>query len=118
MRLEARTHSLNVQVAQILEIEDTVGVTHRDTTDLIVGPTDLQRVVHDLTIGINRGAGETWACGTGACAATVVGALTGRTQRELTVHLLGGDLAIEWRGDNHVYMTGGAEEVFQGVVRV
>jgi len=61
-----------------------------------------------------RGAGETWACGTGACAVAVVGALTGKTGREVTVHLLGGDLLINWRDDNHVYMTGEAKEVFEG----
>ncbi|HEX9879083.1 MAG TPA: diaminopimelate epimerase [Candidatus Binatia bacterium] len=65
-----------------------------------------------------RGAGETWACGTGACAVAVVGALTNRTERQLTVRLLGGDLSIHWRPDNRVAMTGGAEEVFQGVVRI
>jgi diaminopimelate epimerase len=61
-----------------------------------------------------RGAGETWACGTGACAVTVAGALTGRTARKIRLHLMGGDLNVEWRDDNHVYMTGGAEEVFSG----
>jgi diaminopimelate epimerase len=61
-----------------------------------------------------RGAGETWACGTGACAVTVAGVLTGRTARKMTLHLMGGDLAVEWRDDNRVYMTGGAEEVFSG----
>jgi diaminopimelate epimerase len=65
-----------------------------------------------------RGAGETWACGTGASAVGVAGVLTGRTERRLTVHLKGGDLLIEWRENNHVYMTGGAEEVFHGSVRV
>lgn len=65
-----------------------------------------------------RGAGETLACGTGACAVAVVGALTGRSERKLAVHLLGGDLQIDWRGDNHVYMTGGAEEVFQGTIQI
>lgn len=65
-----------------------------------------------------RGAGETWACGTGACAVTVVGAVTGRTGRRVKVHLLGGDLLIEWRENNHVYMTGGAEEVFQGTIKI
>ena len=63
-----------------------------------------------------RGAGETWACGTGACAVGVVGALTGKTERKLKVHLLGGDLVVEWRSDNRVYMTGPAEEVFRGIV--
>jgi diaminopimelate epimerase len=63
-----------------------------------------------------RGAGETWACGTGACAVTVAGVLTGRTAKKITLHLMGGDLSVEWRDDNHVYMTGGAEEVFSGTV--
>lgn len=62
-----------------------------------------------------RGAGETMACGTGACAAAVAGVLTGRSKRRVTVHLTAGDLQIEWSSaDNHVYMTGPAEEVFQG----
>ena len=62
-----------------------------------------------------RGAGETQACGTGACAVCVAGALTGRTERSITAHLPGGDLQLEWRdGDNNVYMTGPAVEVFSG----
>ncbi len=65
-----------------------------------------------------RGAGETWACGTGASAVAVAGVLGGKTERKLTVHLKGGDLFIEWRHNNRVYMTGAAEEVFQGRVNV
>ncbi len=62
-----------------------------------------------------RGSGITQACGTGACAACVAGALTGRTERNLLAHLPGGDLQLEWRqGDNNVYMTGPAVEVFSG----
>jgi diaminopimelate epimerase len=61
-----------------------------------------------------RGSGETLACGTGACAATVASVLNGRTDRIVTVHLLGGDLEIEWAADEHVYMTGPAVEVFRG----
>ena len=62
-----------------------------------------------------RGSGETWACGTGASAVCVAGVLSGRTQRQVLVHLLGGDLELEWSAaDNHVYMTGPAEEVFSG----
>jgi diaminopimelate epimerase len=62
-----------------------------------------------------RGSGVTWACGTGACAVTVAGVLTDRTDRKLIVHLPGGDLRIEWRAaDNNVYMTGPATEVFSG----
>ncbi|HTN71574.1 MAG TPA: diaminopimelate epimerase [Methylomirabilota bacterium] len=65
-----------------------------------------------------RGAGETWACGTGACAVGVAGVISGRTERDLTIHLKGGDLFIEWRDNNRVYMTGAAEEVFQGTVKI
>ena len=62
-----------------------------------------------------RGSGETFACGTGACAVCVAGVLTGRTDRKVVIHLLGGDLSIEWNEENnHVYMTGPAVEVFNG----
>ncbi|MSR55582.1 MAG: diaminopimelate epimerase [Gemmataceae bacterium] len=61
-----------------------------------------------------RGSGETLACGTGACAVAVAGILTGRFDRKVTIHLLGGDLEIEWGTDNHVYKTGPAVEVFSG----
>lgn len=61
-----------------------------------------------------RGAGETMACGTGACATAVACVLNGLTERRVTVHLQAGDLLIEWGQDNHVYMTGPAEEVFTG----
>ena len=63
-----------------------------------------------------RGSGETMACGTGACATAVAAALTGRTGDRVTVHLLGGDLEIYRNPDNsHIYMTGGATTVFEGV---
>ena len=62
-----------------------------------------------------RGAGETLACGTGSCAAAVAGVLTGMTPRDVTIKLRGGDLHIRWdEQNNHVYMTGGAEFVFDG----
>ncbi|MDD7540698.1 MAG: diaminopimelate epimerase [Mobiluncus porci] len=65
-----------------------------------------------------RGVGETLACGTGACAAAVAAALTGRGGLDTTLHLRGGDLRVEWRADNHVYMTGPATESFQGVIEI
>jgi len=66
-----------------------------------------------------RGSGETWACGTGACAAAVAAALNGFAGRKTTVSLRGGDLEIEWNEeDGHVYMTGPAREVFQGEIDV
>jgi diaminopimelate epimerase len=61
-----------------------------------------------------RGSGETLACGTGACAVAVAGVLTDRFDRKVTIHLVGGDLEIEWGADNHVYKTGPAVEVFSG----
>lgn len=61
-----------------------------------------------------RGAGETMACGTGACATAVACVLNGHTERRVTVYLKGGTLLIEWAANNHVYMTGPAEEVFTG----
>lgn len=61
-----------------------------------------------------RGAGETLACGTGACAAAVASSLNGYTGREVLVHLAGGDLRIDWTGDNRILMEGPAEQVFTG----
>ena len=62
-----------------------------------------------------RGAGETLACGTGACASVVACVLNNLTERNVNVELLGGKLEIEWnKNDNHVYMTGPAVTVFEG----
>jgi diaminopimelate epimerase len=69
----------------------------------------------DATMRVwERGSGETLACGTGACAVAVAGVLTNRLDRKVTIHLVGGDLEIEWGADNHVYKTGPAVEVFSG----
>ncbi len=63
-----------------------------------------------------RGAGETLACGTGACATLVAAVLTGRADRTATLELAGGRLEVEWSpDDNHVYQTGPAAFVFDGV---
>jgi diaminopimelate epimerase len=62
-----------------------------------------------------RGSGITQACGTGACATAVAACLSGRAGRESDIVMDGGALHIEWReSDNHVYMTGPAEFVFEG----
>lgn len=62
-----------------------------------------------------RGAGETLACGTGACATAVACNLNDLTDRKVNIELLGGTLNIEWNEtDNHVYMTGPAVTVFDG----
>ena len=64
-----------------------------------------------------RGSGETLACGTGACATAVACFLNGLTEREVTVHLLGGDLEIEVTPDT-VFMTGPATTVFEGEAEI
>lgn len=76
----------------------------------VVSPTEINMRVWE------RGSGETMACGTGACATAVAAITTGRTERTVTIHLLGGDLTIFWNpDDNHVYMTGSATTVFTGI---
>ena len=65
-----------------------------------------------------RGAGETLACGTGACASAVACNLNEYTDKKVTVELLGGNLNIEWsEQDNHIYMTGPAITVFEGEIK-
>ena len=64
-----------------------------------------------------RGSGETLACGTGTCASVMACILTGRTDHRVLVHLLGGDLTIEYDADsNHIYMTGPAVTVYEGEI--
>lgn len=66
-----------------------------------------------------RGAGETWACGTGTCASVMACILNGYTDDTVLVHLLGGDLLIEYdRETNHIFMTGPATTVFDGEIEV
>ncbi len=64
---------------------------------------------------IERGSGETLACGTGACASAVAAIYHGLTERNVTVHLPGGDLTVQWKDNLYpVFMIGTAEEVFRG----
>jgi len=65
-----------------------------------------------------RGAGETLACGTGASAVCVAGALNGLTEKKILNHLSGGDLELEWAEDGCLYMTGPAVEVFSGEIEL
>ncbi len=66
-----------------------------------------------------RGTGETLACGTGTCATAVACILNGKTEDEMTITLLGGDLIIRWdREKNVIYMTGPARVVFDGEIDV
>jgi diaminopimelate epimerase len=66
-----------------------------------------------------RGAGETLACGTGACAVLVASVLNNISDRKANIKLIGGELHIEWNEkDNHVYMTGPAVKVFDGDINL
>lgn len=78
----------------------------------------LDRNTMDMRVW-ERGSGETWACGTGTCASVVAAVLNGLTERNVLVHLPGGDLEILWNEkDNHVYMTGAATTVFDGEINL
>lgn len=63
-----------------------------------------------------RGTGETFACGTGSCAVCVASYINGYTDRNVTVKLLGGNLKIDWKQNNHIYMEGPATTVFKGTI--
>ena len=78
----------------------------------------LVRNIHRVSMRVwERGSGETLACGTGACAAAVAGIRNGYLESPVMVDLLGGELMIEWNGDDEpVYMTGPAETVFEGEI--
>ncbi len=79
----------------------------------VISPTEVRMRVWE------RGSGETLACGTGACAVCVAGATLGLTSRNVTLHLLGGDLQVDWQeADNHIILTGPAEYAFCGEVRI
>lgn len=84
--------------------------------------TEFVRVIDRKNVEMRvweRGAGETLACGTGACATAVACILNGYTEDTVTVHLLGGDLLIHWdREANLVYMTGPAAVVFDGEIKL
>ena len=86
--------------------------------------TEFSRVLDDHTVEMRvweRGAGETLACGTGACAVAVASILNGYVVKDqpVTIKLLGGDLEIFWdQQKNTVFMTGPAEVVFDGEIKL
>ena len=84
--------------------------------------TEFIKIVDNNTLAMRvweRGSGETWACGTGACAAVVAAVLNGhcKIDTEVNVILRGGTLKITYKSDGHVLMKGGATEVFSGVLK-
>ncbi len=82
--------------------------------------TEFIRVIDEKTLQMRvweRGSGETFACGTGACAAAVAAVENGfcRRDTEITVHLVGGDLFITYTSNGTVFMRGSAEKVYDGI---
>lgn len=131
-RLQIGSHSYQISCVSMGNPHCVVFVDDPDLIDLtLIGPlfelnpifpnrtnTEFIRVVKRGLIQMRvweRGAGETLACGTGACASLVAAVLSGRADRECEVELKGGSLFVEWSPeDNHVYQTGPAAFVFDG----
>jgi diaminopimelate epimerase len=85
--------------------------------------TEFLQVIDETTLNMRvweRGSGETYACGTGACACVVAAVLNGfcKHDTEITVHLLGGDLKITYQSDGTVMMTGPATHVYDGEIDI
>ncbi len=85
--------------------------------------TEFVEIIDDKTLKMRvweRGSGETFACGTGACATVVAAVLNKhcRADEEITVHLRGGDLKITYKSDGTVMMTGPATHVFDGEIEI
>lgn len=93
-------------------IENNVLFPHRTNVEFvnIIDENNIKMRVWE------RGAGETLACGTGACAAVACAIENGYTKNKVNVHLLGGNLFIEW--DKYIYMIGTATEVFEGEIKI
>ncbi len=92
------------------QVEAHAAFPHRVNAEFVqvISPSEVRVRVWE------RGSGETQACGTGAAAVCVAGVLTGKTERQVAVHLPGGILELEWEEGGHVFMTGPAVEVFSG----
>ncbi len=85
--------------------------------------TEFIRVVNSVTIKMRvweRGSGETWACGTGACAAVVAAVLGGYCKQDtnVTVKLRGGDLTVNYHSDGEVELSGNVKTVYEGTLEI
>ena len=85
--------------------------------------TEFIRVVNKVTLKMRvweRGSGETWACGTGACAAVVAAVLSGYCEKDtnITVKLRGGDLTVNYHSDGDVELMGSVKTVYEGTLEI
>ena len=103
-----------------LKIEELGPLFESDSVFPARTNTEFVKIIDRKTVEMRvweRGAGETLACGTGACAVTTACILNGLTEDKITVKLLGGDLEVEWdKKDGNIYMTGAAQTVFDGEI--
>jgi diaminopimelate epimerase len=107
----------NVATAPVLELGPLIEAHTRFPQRVNAGFMELVDSKHIRLRVYERGAGETSACGTGACAAVVSGIQRGLLSRDVTVTLPGGDLQISWPDESSsVWMTGPAEQVFDGEI--
>ncbi len=113
--LDSKSHTPSLDTLPLTEIgpffEHHEMFPNRVNTEFVevISPSEIRMRVWE------RGAGETLACGTGCCASVVAAVLEGRTERNVTVHVRGGDININWdESDNRIYMTGPAKTVFTG----
>jgi len=111
-------YKYNVQHNYVTTIFNRQATTHT-TRRVNVGFMAIRSPAEiDLRV-FERGAGETLACGTGACAAVVSGRQRGLLAEKVKVHLPGGDLVICWEGGRSpVWMSGPAAEVFEGNIKL
>lgn len=107
-----------VEATKDYEVEKYGTVAEKDDFFPNRANIEFVQVVDDSHLNMRvweRGSGETWACGTGACAVLVAAVLKGYCKRSAEISLLGGALHIHWNEkNNHVYMTGPAEYSFDG----
>ncbi len=109
----------NVREAAVAEIGPLIERHARFPKRVNAGFMEIVSPQHIRLRVFERGAGETLACGTGACAAVAVGRTWGLLDGDVTVDLSGGSLTIHWDGDdNPLWMTGPAERVFEGRIEL
>ncbi|MGJ8679152.1 diaminopimelate epimerase [Paraglaciecola sp.] len=109
----------NVEQADVLTMGPLLEQHERFTEGVNVGFMQILNPSHIKLRVYERGAGETLACGSGACAAVAVGQLQNKLSRDVRVDLPGGSLKIRWQGkDNVLKMTGAAEHIFDGYINL
>ncbi|SEQ09660.1 diaminopimelate epimerase [Ectothiorhodospira magna] len=110
----------NVQTAPVARLGPAIEGHPRFPRHVNAGFMQVMSREHIQLRVYERGVGETLACGTGACAAVVVGRLQGLLDTQVNVDLPGGRLVVQWSGHEHdpVFMTGPATSVFTGTIDV